>query len=62
MKAPAIDLVDDQAIADVLHVSRRVVGNLTRAKKIPCLRISRKKIMYVLEDVIQAIRDRSEDE
>jgi hypothetical protein len=62
MKDSTIEFVDDQAVADVLLVSKRVIGNLTRAKKIPCIRVSRKKIRYVLDDVLNALKANAEDE
>ena len=55
------EYVDDQAIADILKVSKRVVGNLTRARKIPCIRVTRQKIRYVLKDVLEAIKANQED-
>jgi hypothetical protein len=53
-------LLDDQELADALRVTKRVVGNMRRAKRIPCVKLSNHTIRFDLEEVIAALKANSE--
>jgi hypothetical protein len=57
-----IGLLDDQGLAEALKITKRVVGNMRRAKKIPCVKLSDHTIRFDLEDVLEALKANSEDE
>jgi hypothetical protein len=56
------NLLNDQELAEKLRVSQQVVGNMRRAKKIPCVTLSRSTIRFCWEDVLAALKANSEEE
>lgn len=48
-------LLTAKELAAALHVGRRTIGAWTAARKIPCLRLSRRCVRYDLERVREAL-------
>lgn len=42
-------------LAKALNVSRRTIGNFTKARRIPCLRLGRRCVRYDLAKVREAL-------
>ena len=55
-------LLTDEELAAALKVSKRKVGNMRRAGLIPAVVLTRHSIRFDLEDVIEALKARSEAE
>ena len=54
-------LLDAEGLAGELRVSKRVIGNMRRAKIIPCIKLNPHTIRYDLEAVVAALKARSEE-
>ena len=53
-------LLDEEDLAKALRVSRRVVGDMRRAKKIPAVKLGHRTIRFNWEEVVAALKARSD--
>lgn len=55
MQNDASTLLTAAELAEALKVSRRTIGNFTKSRRIPCLRLGRRCVRYDLAKVREAL-------
>lgn len=55
MQNDASTLLTAAELAKALKVSRRTIGNFTKSRRIPCLRLGRRCVRYDLAKVREAL-------